>query len=607
LTQFTAPSGTIAAYEANAVHLAELYESVPAALIHAHLVDLLPPGPGLALDVGAGSGRDAAWLVSLGYDVVAAEPAAAMRREGMSRHPEAGIRWIDDRLPDLSAVHRLGLSYDVILASAVWMHVPPPARPRAFRKLATLLKPGGILVMTLRQGPPEPDRVAWSTPAGEVEALARSHGVAVVRSVSAPDHLQRPDVSWTQLCLRLPDDGAGALPLLRGIILNDDKSATYKLALLRSILRVADGTPSLAIERPDEDAVDLPLGMVALNWVRMFLPLVCAGLPQRPGNSGASGLGFAKEGFRTLSDLDVAAQELRYGAQFTGERAAVIGKAIAETARHIERMPANFTRYPNSTSRVFEAAASPAPRLRDALIVEGEALTGFGTLRVPGHVWRAMQRMGAWIEPVLVAEWARMMREYGERMGIAVKPGEAEDALTWIEPARDTLVARQQAQRLLTAGASVQCVWTGARLGTGGLDIDHCLPWSAWPCGDLWNLMPASPRVNQRIKRDRLPSAAALAHAHDRIMKWWEMGWLSDPALAIRFEREAVAALPVATGALPEDIFTGLEWRRLRLRQDQQVEEWAGLQSGANSSADPGFPGSNSSPPTTASGMGSME
>jgi hypothetical protein len=36
-----------------------------------------------------------------------------------------------------------------------------------------------------------------------------------------------------QLALRLPDDGTGALPLLRHIIFNDDKSSTYKLALLR--------------------------------------------------------------------------------------------------------------------------------------------------------------------------------------------------------------------------------------------------------------------------------------------------------------------------------------------------------------------------------------
>jgi hypothetical protein len=117
---------------------------------------------------------------------------------------------------------------------------------------------------------------------------------------------------------QLPDDGTGALPLLRGIILNDDKSSTYKLALLRAILRVADGTFVGGRVR-DIDAVDLPLGLVALNSVRMFLPLVSARLPQSPGNAGAEGLGFAREAFRALGPLGIAAQELRYGAQFTGE------------------------------------------------------------------------------------------------------------------------------------------------------------------------------------------------------------------------------------------------------------------------------------------------
>ena len=53
----------------------------------------------------------------------------------------------------------------------------------------------------------------------------------MVRRLEQPDRLGRPDVAWTAWCLRLPDDGAGALPLLRGMILNDDKSSTYKLGL----------------------------------------------------------------------------------------------------------------------------------------------------------------------------------------------------------------------------------------------------------------------------------------------------------------------------------------------------------------------------------------
>ena len=47
--------------------------------------------------------------------------------------------------------------------------------------------------------------------------------------------------------------------------------------------------------------------------------------------------------------------------------------------------------------------------------------------------------------------------------------------------------------------------------------------------------------------------------------------------LADRFWREAEAALPIHGGRDLDEVFAGLEWRRLRLRQDQQVQEWAGV------------------------------
>lgn len=570
------PRDPVATYDTQAVAFVDQYERVSSADVHAPFHDLLTSGSGLALDVGAGSGRDAAWLAGLGYEVVAAEPAAGMRREGAARHPGLGIRWIDDRLPDLSAVHRLGLAFDVILVSAVWMHIIPGQRARAFRKLVTLLKPGGGLLMTLRQGPDDPERPMWPTSTGEIEALARSHGMNVAQVARAADQLGRHDVTWTSLCLRLPDDGAGALPLLRGIILNDDKSSTYKLALLRSIARIADGTPAMATECVDEDAVEIPLGLVALNWIRMYLPLVSSQLPQAPRSAGPDGLGFAKQGFRSLQPLGVVAQDLRVGAQFSGDRARSIAKALAEARTTIVNMPANFTRYPSSGRHVFLAELARAPRSDNLLTIDAETLRAYGLLRVPGHVWRAMQRLGAWIEPVLVSEWARIMRSYAWRDGREIPPGQAEVALQWLDPVRDTGFARQTVQRLMAKGDAVECVWTGTRLRFESADIDHCLPWSAWPCGDLWNLLPASRRVNQHLKRDRLPSASALEAARPRIVTWWERAWSDDPATHTRFRREVAAVLPVVAADDLADVFSGLEWRRLRLRQDQQVEEWMG-------------------------------
>lgn len=117
----------------------------------------------------------------------------------------------------------------------------------------------------------------------EVERLARQQGATVIRAEEMPDLLGRREVSWTYVILRLPNDGTAALPLLRHVILNDQKSATYKLGLLRAICRAADGASGLARELED-DHVLLPLGLVALNWLRLYVPLVAQGVPQTPTN-----------------------------------------------------------------------------------------------------------------------------------------------------------------------------------------------------------------------------------------------------------------------------------------------------------------------------------
>ncbi len=63
------------------------------------------------------------------------------------------------------------------------MFVAPRHRERAFRKLVTLTKPQGVVALTLRQGPVDPDRDMHEASAGEIERLARRHG-AYVESVS---------------------------------------------------------------------------------------------------------------------------------------------------------------------------------------------------------------------------------------------------------------------------------------------------------------------------------------------------------------------------------------------------------------------------------------
>jgi hypothetical protein len=367
------------------------------------------------------------------------------------------------------------------------------------RKLLGLLRPGGLLAITLRQGPAEAARAMHPVSPAELERLARDAGAMVIRTSAAMDQMGRSDIRWTGVALRLPDDGTGALPLLRHIILNDQKSATYKLGLLRALCRAADGQAGLAQQR-EEGRVALPLGLIALDWVRLYLPLAAAGLPQAPQNRGPDGLGFAGPGFRALLAGLVPRLDLRVGGRFAGEAAQAVHTALQEAADLIARMPATYMTYPNGAP-VLPTVRRRARGLRWEIVLDGDFLASFGTLDVPRALWRAVGRFAVWIEPALVAEWCRLMRGYAGRQGRVLDEGVLAAAMTWSEPSRGVVLPRERALCLIEAGSGLRCVWSGRTLDAQSLDMDHCLPWSARPCGDLWNLLPAHRVVNQHQKR----------------------------------------------------------------------------------------------------------
>lgn len=140
-------------YSQQAEHFFAQYQSVRFADVHRSWLAHMPAQPGFAMDVGAGSGRDAAALADMGWDVLAVEPSAGLRRLGQKATEGKNIQWLDDALPDLGSTRALGYRFNLILLSAVWMHLKPTERERTFRILTELLAPGGMLVITLRHGP----------------------------------------------------------------------------------------------------------------------------------------------------------------------------------------------------------------------------------------------------------------------------------------------------------------------------------------------------------------------------------------------------------------------------------------------------------------------
>lgn len=193
-------ASSVAGYAAAADSLAQQYESVTFEEVHAPVLHLLPE-PGLALDIGAGTGRDAAALADRGFVVTAVEPTAELRAHGERLHAGRGITWIDDGLPDLPVLAVGAGRFDLILLTAVWMHLDPEERSRAMARIAAHLAPRGRVFMTLRHGPVPEGRRMFHVSGEETVALARGNGMSCLLSTSRPDMFGREGVFWTVVVL----------------------------------------------------------------------------------------------------------------------------------------------------------------------------------------------------------------------------------------------------------------------------------------------------------------------------------------------------------------------------------------------------------------------
>ena len=553
-------------YDQHAGVLSSQYNAIEAGAVHNSWVKRhLPAKPGFACDIGAGSGRDANWLASMGWDVVAVEPSAGMRELARDKsHPN--VTWLEDALPHLNMLRSLGHRFDLILLSAVWMHVPPTSRERAFRILSELLKPSGVLVITLRHGSDEQEntqRDFHSVPADEVLEYAKRRAVALTDRFRVPDQ-SRGHVLWETLVFTMPDDGTGSLPLLRHIIVNDDKSSSYKLGLLRVLTRIAESAPGIVTSRTD-DYIEVPLGMVGLYWLKQYKPLLLShNIPQHPNTR--QGYGFAGDDFYRLDKI--SNYDLRVGASFDAERGAIVTGAIRDACRNITAMPARYITYPGQNRPVFESQKSIVRVSGKPVILSKSFLLGFGTFRIPTQLWQTLGQYACWLEPAILREWSGLTQGWG----IADYKSIDMRVFDWEEGRRDTGIAGRRVDALLAEGIPVPCVWSARNIKTP--HIDHCFPWSRWLNNDLWNLLPASATVNSS-KGDKLPSAHAMSDAYGRIIDWWQHAYMDSP-LKQKFLLEAGSSLPRLVEGEPalEEIYTAMLHQRARLRSDQQLAEW---------------------------------
>jgi SAM-dependent methyltransferase len=168
------------AYDAIADEFARRNAAMPESLVALgeELLARLPERPDV-LDAGCGAGRDLAWFEARGAVVSGVDVS-----EGMLRQAGTRVRGRLERA-DLRALPFADASFDAVWCMAVLLHLPKADAPAALAELHRVLRPGGLLAVTLKRGAGEgveqgpegwPDRFFARYEADELVALLTACG-----------------------------------------------------------------------------------------------------------------------------------------------------------------------------------------------------------------------------------------------------------------------------------------------------------------------------------------------------------------------------------------------------------------------------------------------
>ncbi|MFZ6746219.1 class I SAM-dependent methyltransferase [Undibacterium sp. JH2W] len=192
-------------YAEMAEFLVQQWQDISFEQHHAMILHLLPLAPSRVLDLGSGIGSDAAAFAAMGHSVVAVEPTEELRLPGIALHDTPSITWLDDSLPDLPVVQARKETFDLIMLSAVWMHLDATQRQRAMPKLAGLMSESASLILSLRHGPIPAGRRMFDVSTEETIELAAAQNllpILNVRTASLQKVNQQNAVMWTRLAFR---------------------------------------------------------------------------------------------------------------------------------------------------------------------------------------------------------------------------------------------------------------------------------------------------------------------------------------------------------------------------------------------------------------------
>ncbi|MCF7849006.1 MAG: methyltransferase domain-containing protein [Kiritimatiellales bacterium] len=485
--------------------------------ISEHFTEAFPKGAKV-LDIGCGSGRDLRVLHEMGYQADGVDPCPEFVEHAKTRCSQYGSTIEVDSLPGLSTLG--DAAYDGILCSAVLMHLPEEELFDSVFTLRRILREKGRLLISI----PLPDdsidpctlrddqgRLFNGISPGQLELLLERIGFKLINRNESEDGLQRAHRRWATLLFRLErQTGSRPIDTIESVLNKDNKVATYKLALFRTLAEIAV-TNYKVVEWEQDGRVKVPISSLAEKWIEYYWPIIESEkyIPQTRGKA----IAFRKQ-MKALVDFyrgrgGLSAYTLDYR-----------NRALSVDAKKLSSQLLSKLKNTIKVGPVKHAGGSSNP-VFEYSTVDKAVLIG-------SDIWKELSLMGTWIQDATVLRWAELTAKISKG---EIKPSMViECLLTSPVAERDVGAARTFYDNL----KNKVCVWSDKPI-ENSFDLDHAIPFSLWKNNDLWNLLPTDSAVNGQ-KKDRLPSRELVRRRKTCVVDYWTKISEEFPA---RFEYEA--------------------------------------------------------------------
>lgn len=357
------------------------------------------------------------------------------------------------------------------------------------------------------------------------------------------------------------------------IIQVEDKTSTYKFALLRGTIEVIqENSPFIEFV---EDRVHIPTGLLVEKWLYYYYPLFCKNPPVRQIKSSEN-LAFGKQFtpivayYGTQEALSRVSSDLHL-ARVPMEIRPELEKLLVRIQTTITKMPMRHLGH-SIRKQHYEVCKPESGRSKLDLATGMESVIHhLGTYSIPKAYHEALMVYGSFItgQDSLLFQWAQLTEAFTKS---GYKTSQVLDLLGSQPVKERTSPAAQVLFKEMAAAGNLDCIWTGKSLKRW--EVDHIIPFSIWRNNDLWNMLPCDKATNGPTgKWNAIPSPDILIECKDRILNYWQMIHVWSPAM---FESEIKLAL--LGNKFPQD-WKQLAFERLvhnctQLIQQRGFQQW---------------------------------